>query len=258
VFGDLRVLHRDLESFLNKNRISGITVPAASIKVGEIAIRKLTAGEAATMDVRMRSKRGVDSKTAPAVYADAKKAAAPYPNDPGAQVVLAEAAYDANDYAGSEAAADRAIAADPNAIDAHVYKAMSRMAVAKARGDSTPETWRGIRRVIGAANRIDPDDPEPLMLYFQSFVENGQPPNQSAKDGLYRAFELAPYDNELRINVAQLLIIDGEPLVARRLLMPLAYDPHGDGLAQLATRMIADIDARQEKAPKPAATGTTG
>lgn len=75
-------------------------------------------------------------------------------------------------------------------------------------------------------------------------------PNKSAKDGLYRAFELAPYDNELRVNTAQMLLTDGDPASARILLMPLAYDPHGGGLAQLATRMIADIDKRAKDAPK--------
>lgn len=255
VFGDVKLLHRDLERFLNQNRISGITVPASAIKVGEVAVRRLTAGEAATMNVRMQSKRGVNDKTAPGVYAEAKKAAAPYPADPGAQVVLAEAAFDAKDYAGSEAAADRAIAADPNAIDAHVYKAMSRMAVAEAKDDKTPATWRAIRIIIATANRIDPDDPEPLTLYFRSFVDIGAAPTKSARDGLYRAFELAPYDNELRINVAQMVMQEGDLPLARQLLMPLAYDPHGGGLAQIATKMIAEIDAKPKQAPKPVTEG---
>lgn len=249
-FGDVKLLHRDLERFLVRRSISGITVAATSFKIGEITTRKLTAGEAATMDVRIQSDRGVDEKTAPGVYAAAKKAAAPYPNDPGAQIVLAEAAYDAGDYAEAEAAADRAIAANAGAIDAHIYKAMARMGAAKAKDDDTHETWRAIRVIIATANKIDPDDPEPLILYYRSFVEARQMPNKSAKDGLYRAFELAPYDNELRVNTAQMLLTDGDPASARILLMPLAYDPHGGGLAQLATRMIADIDKRAKDAPK--------
>lgn len=251
-FGDVKLLHRDLERFLDRRSITGYTVGAGSIKVGESTTRKLTAGEAATMDVRMQSKRGVNDKTAPPVYAAAKKAAAPYPNDPGAQIVLAEAAYDAKDYAAAEAAADRAIAADPKAIDAYVYKAMSRMAVAGDKGDQSVETWRAIRAIIVTANKLDPDDPEPLTLYYRSFVEAGVAPNKAAKDGLYRAFELAPYDDELRINTAQMLLRDGDPVAARILLMPLAYDPHGGGLAQYATKLIAEIDAKAKPAAAPA------
>lgn len=253
-FGDIAQLHKDLEKFINGGRVFGMTIPAARLTVGEVTLRKLTPGEVATMDVRIRSKRGVDEKSAPPVYADAKKAAAPFPNDPAAQMVLAEAAYDADDYAGSEAAADRAIAADPRAIDAYLYKAMSRMEIAKAKDDHSRETWRAIRVSIAAANKIDPDDPEPLTLYFRSFVDNGQAPTESAKAGLFRAFELAPFDSELRVNAAQLLIRDGEPQLARRLLMPLAYDPHGGALAQAATGMIAEIDKHAAEAPKPDAT----
>ena len=250
VFGDLKILHRELEGFLNKRTITGVTVRADAIKIGEILVRKLTPGEAATMDVRIRSKRGVDEKTAPGVYAAAKKAAAPFPNDPGAQIVLAEAAYDANDYAESEAAADRAIAADPNAIDAWVYKAMSRMAVAEKKDDDSKETWRDIRKIIVTANKIDPDDPEPLILYYRSFGEAHQVATKSAKDGLYRAFELAPYDFGLRMNVAYMLFYDGMKAEARILLLPLAYNPHGGGLAEAAKQMIARIDAGAAEAPR--------
>jgi hypothetical protein len=46
--------------------------------------------------------------------------------------------------------------------------------------------------------------------------------------------------------------MDGDPQTARILLMPLAYDPHGGGLAQYATKMIGEIDARAKEAPKEA------
>ena len=88
----------------------------------------------------------------PACLPRRKKAAASFPEDAGAQIMLAEAAFDAGDYETSEAAADRAIAADANATDALTYKAMSRMAVAKAAGDTRTETWGGIRKIIAAAN----------------------------------------------------------------------------------------------------------
>ena len=259
VFGDLRALHHELERYIGKSKISAYNVAANRLHIGDVTIRRLTPGEAATMDVRIRSKRGVDEKTAPAVYAAAKKAAAPYPNDPGAQVVLAEAAYDAGDYAGSEAAADRAIAADAKAIDGHVYKAMAKMAVAAAAKDYSRETWSNIRKIIAAANHVDPDDPEPLVLYFRSFTEAGVAPSPNAKDGLYRAFELCPQDRGLRLMVAQLYLRDDNPAVARALLRLIAYDPHSGSMAAVAMKMIADIDRRfppppavAPETPKPA------
>lgn len=260
VFGDLKKLNSELERYIGQPRIKVYTVSADKLHVGDITIRQLTPGEAAMMPVRIRSKRGVDDKTAPAVYADAKKAATPFPNDPAAQVALAEAAYDAHDYAGSEAAADRAIAADAKAIDGYVYKAMSRMALAEAAQDHSRPTWEAIRKIIGAGNHIDPDDPKLLVLYFHSYIDAHFAPNANAKDGLYRAFELCPQDRGLRLLTAQLYRNDGNPAMARALLRLIAYDPHSGSMAAVASKMIADInlttpppEAQSVKAPEPPA-----
>ncbi|MEG3182299.1 tetratricopeptide repeat protein [Sphingomonas sp. LT1P40] len=241
-FGDLKLLDRELERY-KTGKFVGKTVLPAAFTVGPVKIRKLTPGEAATMDVRIVSKNGVNEKTAPGVYVQAKKAAAPFPDDPGAQIVLAETAYDAGDYGGAEGAADRAIAVDAKAIDAHVYKAMARMALAEKASDQSKETWSAIRKIISTANRLDPDDPEPLILFFRSFVEAGQIPTKNARIGLYRAFELGPQDRGLRMNAATTYLQDGNPAMARELLKPLAYDPHGGGLAKAAATLIAAIDA---------------
>lgn len=241
-FGDLKLLDRELERY-KTGKFQGRLVPASAITLGPITVRKLTPGEAATMDVRIVSKNGVNEKTAPGVYAQARKAAAPFPNDPGAQIVLAETAYDAGDYKEAEAAADRALAVDPKAVDALVYKAMARMAVAGQAGDTTKESWSAIRKIIAAANRIDPDDPEPLILFYRSYVEAGQTPTRNSREGLYTAFMLAPQDRGLRMSAAASYLEEDNGPKARALLQPLAYDPHNRELAKAAADMIAAIDA---------------
>jgi tetratricopeptide (TPR) repeat protein len=242
VFGDLRKLDRELEAY-KTGRFSALRVAAAALPIGEVTIRKLGPGEAATMDVRIRSKNGVDAKTAPRVYEAARKAAAPYPNDPAVQIVFAETAHDVGNYAEAEAAADRALAVDPKATDAWVYKAKARIGAAMKAGDRSKESWAAIRKAIVTANRIDPDDPEPLILYFQSFVLIDQPPSDPAKKGLNRALELAPEDRELRLNVATLDLREGRKDEARARLAPLAYQPHSREMAALATALIALIDS---------------
>jgi tetratricopeptide (TPR) repeat protein len=242
VFGDLRQLDKELERY-KEGKFSGGRVEASRLSIGEVAIRKVGPGQAATMDVRIRSKIGVDERTAPGVYAAAKKAADLYPDDPAAQIVLAEAAHDADDTTASEAAADRAIAADPKAIDAWVYKAKARMRAAIKARDKSKETWSAIRKSIVSANRLDPDDPEPLILYFRSYVESGLPPTDAAKHGLVRALELAPEDLMLRLNVATVYLREGNKVAARALLAPLSFQPHDKGLATLATTLITLIDS---------------
>ncbi|MDP5277352.1 hypothetical protein Q9Q95_00310 [Sphingomonas sp. DG1-23] len=245
-FGDLRALDNELERY-KRGKIAGYLVaPTEATKV-EVTLRKLTPGEAATMDVRIRSKNGVNARTAPGVYADAREAAERFPDDAGAQLVLAEAAYDARDLAAAEAAADRAIAANPQASDAWLYKAMTRMALAHKANDRSKETLSAIRKIIAQGNKLQPDDPKLLILYYRSFVDFGAAPSENARQGLARAFDLAPHDGRLRFNAAKMFLRVGNKAEARTMLAPLAYSPHGKGLAQQAAALIAILDKGDDK-----------
>lgn len=248
-FGDLRKLDGELERY-KRGKIAAYLVSPVEAGEVEVALRKLTEGEAATMNVRIRSKKGVNAKTAPDVYADARRAAAAFPNDAGAQIVLAEAAYDVRDFAAAEAAADRAITANPKAVDAWLYKAMARMAIAHKAKDGSKETLVGIRKIIAAGNKLEPDDPKLLILYYRSFVDFGMPPSENAKQGLARAFDLAPQDDRLRFNAARMFLKEGNKTEARTMLAPLAYSPHGKGLAKRAAELLAILDKGDEEAIK--------
>lgn len=240
-FGDLRALDAELERY-KRTAFKVLKLDAAALHVGAVTLRPLTPGEAATMALRVRSKVGVNRDTAPAVYAGAQKAAAPYPEDPGAQLVLAETAYDARDFAGAEAAADRALKADPQSAQGYAFKALARIGKARQARDRTEPTWREIRKIIAASNRIDPDDPRVLVLYFRSFVEPGFAPSDNAKAGLARAFELAPQDMRIRFDLARLRLREGRKAEARTLLAPLAYQPHPSPMTTAAAQIVAAID----------------
>lgn len=239
-FGDLRQLDRELERYkMGRFLVS----TQRDLVIGPVTLRKLTPGEAATMDVRIRSRVGVSDSAAANLYADARRAAAPYPDDPEAQVTLAGAALDAGDPAGAEAAADRAIAADPMRVRALVYKAMAEMLAAKKTGDMRAETWTAIRKPIVAANRLDTEDPLVLITYYRSFVEAGQKPTQAAMQGLEHAFDLAPQDSGLRFNTAAMYLRTGRAVEARAVLAPLAFQPHGRALAIRAAAILTRLDA---------------
>lgn len=247
VFGNLQRLDSELWSY-KRTDFAAERVPAAKLPIGEVRLRQLTPGENATMAVRIRSNAGVRPGEAQSVYADAKAACAPYPDDPGAQRVLVEAAFDAGDFAGAEAAADRLLAANPQNVDALLYKARVHMALAEKAKDVTPETWTGIRRLIAAANRADTENPLPLWLYFQSYTTPGLPVPKAAKDGLYYAYILAPQDRSLRFAAADAHLHDGETAPARAMLLTLALDAHTGDLGKLAATMVSDIDAGHPEA----------
>jgi Flp pilus assembly protein TadD len=118
----------------------------------------------------------------------------------------------------------------------------------KASAAADEAAWKAVRALIVKANRADPNDPRPLILYYRSFGEQGVAPARLAVDGLLQAFALAPQDLGLRMNAARQLLVDGKAADARRALAPIAYDPHGGALGQAISAVIAKLDSSGAKA----------
>lgn len=247
-YGDLGKLEEELDRYVRQRTLGYVKLPPNSITIKPISVRTLGPGEAAVMDVRIRSKRGVDEARAKALLPLARKAAAPYPRDVLAQVTLAEAAYDAEEYAEAEAAADRALAVDPKSVEALIYKGRVKMALAEAANATDAATWREVRRWYLAANKVEPDDPEPLMLFYSSFLAAGDKPTANAALGLEQALGLAPQDHSLRWMVAYQHLRDDKPEHARQALAPVAFNPHGGEEAKAAARILAKLASGGVKA----------
>ncbi len=94
--------------------------------------------------------------------------------------------------------------------------------------------WNTIRKVIVAANQADPDDPEPLILFYRSFIAQGIAPTKNAVQGLVTASDAAPQDKGLRMMVAMQMLKDGKVADARNALRPIAFDPHGGEMGEAA------------------------
>lgn len=242
-FGDLKKLDSDMTAYIMRSRITVATLKASSLPIGEIKLRVLSPGEAAVMPARLRSTRGVDASSADEVAALASKLAAPFPNDAGAQNELAEAAFDAGDLPTAKAAVERALAADPKSIHALIYKSMVMCAELAKTEDRDPSHWRTARHGYIEANHLDPDNPEPLTLYYQSFFQAHAKPTSNAEDGLLSAYTDAPYAYELRMNAAIILLHRGEKERARLALLPVAYSPHRAGSVNTALDAVTAIDA---------------
>jgi tetratricopeptide (TPR) repeat protein len=247
-FGDLKVLDRQLRDYLDRRMIPYKRYPASELTFEPIVLRTLRPGENAVMELRMRARIGVGEAEEAELARDLRKAAAPWPNDAAVQATLAEAEYDAGNLDEAESAADRALAADPKNVDALTYRARVAMARARTGPSGNAAAWREVRRRIALANRADPNDPEPLILYYQSFSAQGVAPTRNAVEGLLQAFELAPQDRALRLMVARQLLLDGKAGDARSALVPIAYDPHGGPLGQAVVGIVTMIDRGGAKA----------
>ena len=242
-FGDLKVLDRELSAYMKRSKLSYLKIGGTALQIGAINVRQLSAAEDAVMDVKIRSRRGVNLEAARQLLPRVRSAAAPFSKDPFVQATLAEAEYDARTLDEALAAADRALASNPKHIDALIYKGRALMEKARKAQATDDKTWKEVRRWLVAANRADPDDPEPLLLFYESFQAAGARPTPNAVIGLNRAFELAPQDRGVRMTVARQYLVDGKTAEARSALAPIAFDPHAGELATLASLMVTVIDS---------------
>lgn len=258
-FGDVRTLERELEKYRQRKTFARLALKPAALAIGPVQLRPLDRGEAATMLARIRVKSG-RNRTLLETAERARSAAKGHPMSASAQVVLAEAEFDVGNFDAAEAAADLALAANPTSLEAMLYKGRAQMARATKTKSTDAAAWKEIRRWYSAANRIDPDDPRPLMLFYMSFDAASTTPTANAIKGLEYAFGLAPQDQNLRMLVARQLISDHKAADAINTLRPIAYNPHGGGLAKLVGEVITLLDkgdtnaalARWDGAPDPA------
>jgi tetratricopeptide (TPR) repeat protein len=247
VFGDLGRLTNQLREYRRSREFPVSRIPAERLSTGSIVIRELSPAEDAILEVRMQSKRGVNRDQARDVAEQARRIASNHPDDPFVQVSLAEAEYDARNWDLAEAAADRAIAANPNLVDAHLYKARAIWGRAEAAEDKRPETWREVRRILAAANRLDPGDPEPLMLFYESHEPAGVEPSENAIAGLINAHELAPQGRDLRILAVREMLRKGDVQRAALAWGPLVGGGHSGRYSdelQAITTLIRARDAQ--------------
>lgn len=238
-FGDLKTLDLELAQYLENRRLKYLAIDSAPI--GDINIRPLSVGASAMMPIEIRVSRGLSRKSALELLPEALRLAVPFPNDPDVQAQLAAAEYHAGNAAAAEAAADRALQADPKCMEALIYK--GRIGVNQATETHADEqAWKLARTWYAKANRVDSNAALPLFLFYSSFIREGIDPTANAVAGLNRAFELAPENFNMRMTVAYQALKEGHADSARRLLAPIAFSPHGGGLGRVAGDIIALID----------------
>lgn len=247
-FGDLAALDKELDRYLNKRRMLMYAVPASRLSPGTVTVTALSEGHAKMMPVIVRSRRGVDEKTAAQVLVDARAIAADFTNDVNVQAALAEAEFDAGNDAEAIAAADRAIAADPKIENAYVQKGYALFRQAEDATDKSAAYAKAMGPFL-RLNRLEPDHPLPLIYTYRSFQGRGIEPSDNARHALERASMVAPFDLGLTFEVGTMLAEEGKIGLAREFLQPVAASPHGGKLAEVAKTMVAHLADKPDGEP---------
>ncbi|QIK95594.1 hypothetical protein G7076_03065 [Sphingomonas sp. HDW15A] len=237
-FGNLRDLEQDLTHYLRDEKFPYLNLPASEIKASEVQIERLGEGANAAMPLYMRLQSRTEGSAADNAAA-ARALAAVHPDDPLVMMTLAEAEWDARNFKAAEAAADKAIALQPQSAEAHIWK--GRALLSQAEAGSTGVSFANARGWFNRANRLDPENPEPLFYYYRTFTGSGARPTANAIAALHYSAELAPHDLGLRLQSARQYLVDGKVGQARRMLIPVAYSPHGGKLADEAQELLQRI-----------------
>ena len=257
ILGSPNALDFKLNAYGKQTVLPSALIPAKDLEIGKVAVQPLSAAEAAIMPAFILSKRGVTTKAAPAVVALARHTAATYPDDAFVQNEVAEAEFDtcstdekadAACYARSQAAADRALAIDPKSVHALIYKGMALATAAKKDKVTDPATWTTIRHWFLAANKIDPEAPEPLIGFYRTYGDAGQTPTKNAEGAMLYAYALAPYDGSVRFAAARVLLMQDKPAQAKVALGPVAYNLDEAAAADRAQKILAILDKDGSKA----------
>lgn len=263
-FGSLADLDAALDKYLQRSRTAAISSKRAVAVDGPIAISELD--PVASQLVLLGLKRRVASDvtmTRNALQALADQS--PNSADVWCELALAEQELGAKAadetakrarLAASEAAADKALAIDPNHVRVNVLKARLMFARLEDKNNENPASWRDARAYLSKANAAAKLDPGPLAAFYESFSQQHRQPPKLASDGLALAFNLAPEATDLRAEYAFDLARQGNYDAAIKLAEVLAYDPH-DG--QQGASLLKQIkEMRDEDKPKGAASAKAG
>ena len=267
VFGDLAELNREARRYVTAGSFEYRPVKVDIARPVIQRTRTLSAGEAALVpetvafrDSDISEYRDSSDRTKEKGFREhnlgrIRDEAARYPGDPFVQQLLSEVEYAQGNFVQSEAAADRMLAMRPDDHAGMTLKSilLSRRS-ARLSGDARKEVIAKARAMAIKANRSDPDDPRPLLAYYQSYNLSGETPPPAAVEGLMQVVSLLPRENAPRQLLVDQLAKERRYGEAIAWLMPVAHSPHKSPRREKARQQMEQLKAAEVAAGKQAAT----
>ena len=241
-FGDLKQLDKELDAYFKADKFTVATIPASKLHIPPIGVQPLSPAMAELMDAQIKFARGGKRLMPGQLAGHARSVVRSYPQDARAATLLSELELADKDYAEALKDAGSALQLDPKNVLALLAKGSAMMELAKANPKGAD--WGSIRSVFAAANRLDTEDAEPLILFYRTFAAEGIHPTDNAIDGLKYALVLAPQDAKLRLEYVGQMLNDGKLSEAHEALVPLAYSPHTGKAHDVVRKILDSVDAR--------------
>jgi len=247
-FGDVEALDAELDSYL-RGRLSALNSQSPIEIAGEVVITSLNDGQSALVPLRMYRRLGFEKVE---TLASLQSLAEQYPHDVDilAEIALAQRDLaedsDEPDYATTLAAAERALAIDPDHSRMNLLKANLEIERLADAGITDDAAWDEARRLIFRSLTADSSNPLGFIAQFESFVKQGRQPPVEVVNGLGEALRLAPESNNIRVTYAYALANEGMFDDAIRLVEFLASDPHSGGLGKSVVENLRMMRAQRQ------------
>lgn len=241
-FGDLDKLDKELDAYQKGKLAAPLRIPLATSAI-DLSVTKLSRGRAEMLPLYLLFTDGIAKGYRMGRASNAAKIAERYPDDPVVQAQLAEIEHIAGRLDRAAAAAERALALQPNMVEALVRKGLIAMQRASEAKPADAKLWATARAWYLKANRADPNAVMSLYLYHASFVAAKEKPTAGAVNALMRAVVLAPESREIRYALARQKLLDRDVTAARVLLQPIAFAPHRKRDRNLPREIIDAMDA---------------
>lgn len=268
-FGDLQALNQEARRYAGSG-----SFPVRPVKVdieGPVvkSVRTLTSAEAALIPeaaaftdydlsaIRKVGDRERAQKNRQQLLETIRKKATGFPSDPYAFYLLAEAEYVVGNRAEATRAAERVSALDPNHVRAMFRRSVLLAESARALPSGERQQRAAEARQLALrANKLDPNDPLPLLAYYQSFNLAGERPTAQAVTALESAQATLPDNDAVRLLLVEQYARDNSLTKAMAMLMPLANSPHDSPQRTAARERMAQLRAQAGTAPAVNSTAT--
>lgn len=223
-FGDLGQLENQLHEYVKRKSLPYVKIDSSKLTIPAVTVTPMSAGASEVMPYRVQSKTGYGSVTVDYVLGKVREVARRYPNDPLVARTLSEVEFDAKNYDEGIAAAEAALKADPKSTEALIWKGRNILAKAKKANDAAQ--FADARKLFLAANNLDPEDPEPLYLYYRTYRAANVTAPKPAVEALRYATVLAPRDYYPALQLVTEDLRQNDLKGAAEALKPIAYLPH--------------------------------
>lgn len=232
--GGIKAVEQEMRAYAS-GRILAASLATREMPEFRVTITPVPQDIGGMLPMHLRVMLHPDKKELQALAETVREQAAKYPQSAFAQTVLSEAEWEIENADAALAAADRAIALDPNFARAHSVRA--EVLLKRAQDSRLAQDWDAARSSVIKANQLDTEDPVPLSQFYRyNLMRNGTVP-AVALEGLIKAYRMLPGQSRYRFDLANAVANKGQYAAAVKLLDAIAFSPHESPAREQAKKL---------------------